>query len=113
MGKRIFVLLAALAAWQHWDRIETFTGLKPAPQVAASNADAPVVLYATAWCGYCAKTRSFLAEQGIRYTEFDIEKSSEGRRAYDALKGQGIPLMTIGDTVIRGYNPEGIKAALR
>ncbi|MDD0841535.1 glutaredoxin family protein [Pseudomonas sp. Gutcm_11s] len=111
MGKRIFVLLAALAAWQNWERIETFTGLKPTPQEVAAST--PVVLYATAWCGYCAKTRSFLAEQGIPYTEFDIEKSSEGRRAYDALGGRGFPLMTIGDTVLRGYNPEGIKAALR
>ena len=111
MGKRIFVLLAILAAWQHWDRIETFIGLKPTPQVAA--AEAGVVLYATAWCGYCAKTRSFLAQEGIPYTEFDIEKSAEGRRAYDALNGQGIPLLTVGNTVIRGYSPEGIKAALR
>ncbi|WP_137971166.1 glutaredoxin family protein [Pseudomonas sp. F(2018)] len=111
MGKRIFVLLAVLAAWQNWERIETFTGLKPTLQEAAANA--PVVLYATAWCGYCAKTRTFLAEQGIPYTEFDIEKSAEGRRAYDALNGQGIPLVTVGDTVIRGYSPEGIEAALR
>ena len=71
MGKRIFVLLAVLAAWQHWDRIETFLGLGPTPRMAA--AEAPVVLYATSWCGYCAKTRSFLAEEGIAYTELDIE----------------------------------------
>ncbi|WP_220815423.1 glutaredoxin family protein [Pseudomonas paralcaligenes] len=110
MGKRIFVLLAVLAAWQHWDRIETFLGLRPTPQVVA--AEAGVVLYATAWCGYCAKTRSFLAEQGIPYTEIDIEKSSEGRRAYEALDGRGVPLLTIGSTVVRGYDPAGIKAAL-
>ena len=111
MGKRLFVLLALFAAWQHWDRIETFLGLGPTPQMAA--ADAPVVLYATSWCGYCAKTRRFLAEEGIAYTELDIEKSAEGRRAYDALGGQGVPLLTVSDTLVRGYDPEGIKAALR
>ena len=106
--KTIVLLLAALALWQNWDKIDRW--LNP-PQ--AGNASGEIVLYATQWCGYCAKTRSFLAEEGIPYTEFDIEKSAEGRRAYDALNGQGIPLLTVGNTVIRGYSPEGIKAALR
>lgn len=111
MGKRLLVILAVLAAWQHWDRIETTLGLRqPTPVVASAKS---VTLYATSWCGYCAKTRSFLAEQGIPYVEHDIEKSSDSRRAYEALGGRGVPLLTIGDQVVRGYDPQGIRAALR
>lgn len=105
--KRILLILAALAAWQHWDRLEPMLFGKP-PQVAGQG---EVILYATSWCGYCAKTREFLGERGIAYTELDIEKSPEARRAYDALGGRGVPVLKVNGTVIHGYNPQGILAA--
>ena len=71
-----------------------------------------VVLYATEWCGYCRKARRFLQENDIPFVEYDIEKSAEGRRQYEALNGRGIPLLKVKGTVIRGYSPEAIMAAL-
>ena len=78
--KTILLLLAALALWQHWDKIDRW--LNP-PQ--AGNASGEIVLYATAWCGYCAKTRELFAEDGVAYREVDIEKDSAGRARYQAL----------------------------
>lgn len=105
--KKILLILAVLATWQHWDRIE--------PRLFGSNervaGQDEVILYATSWCGYCAKTREFLGERGIAYTELDIEKSPEARRAYDALGGRGVPVLKVNGTVIHGYNPQGILAA--
>ena len=71
-----------------------------------------VVLYATDWCGYCKKTRGFFAEKGIEYVEFDIEKSAEGRKQYEQLKGRGVPLVVANGMVIRGYSPRSVLAAL-
>lgn len=105
--KRILLILAALAAWQHWDRLEPML-LGNQQQVAGHR---EVILYATSWCGYCAKTRVFLGERGIAYTEMDIEKSADARRAYDALGGRGVPVLKVNDTVIHGYDPQGILAA--
>lgn len=105
--KRILLILAALAAWQHWDRLEPMLFGKP-QQVAGQG---EVILYATSWCGYCAQTREFLGERGIPYIELDIEKSPEARRAYDALGGRGVPMLKVNGTVIHGYNPQGILAA--
>lgn len=105
--KRILLILAVLAAWQHWDRIEP--RLFGGGEQVASNGQ--VILYATSWCGYCAKTREFLGEQGIAYTEMDIEKSADARRAYDALGGRGVPVVKVNNTVIHGYDPQGILAA--
>jgi mycoredoxin len=51
--KKTLLILAALALWQRWDRLER--RLKP-PQ--AGNAGGEIVLYATSWCGYCVKTRA-------------------------------------------------------
>lgn len=106
--KRILLVLAVLATWQHWDRIEPLLGLRDNARVAGQG---EVILYATSWCGYCAKTREFLGERGIAYTEHDIEKSADARRAYEALGGRGVPLLKVNDTVIHGYNPQGILAA--
>lgn len=66
------------------------------------------VLYSTAWCGYCKKTRALLEKHGIEYTEFDIERSSEGKQQYEKLNGVGVPLLLIGDKVVRGYDPKTI-----
>lgn len=67
-----------------------------------------VVLYATEWCGYCKKTRDLLNQNGIQFTEYDIEKSTKGREEYDRLNGRGIPLMVIHGQVVRGYDPDTI-----
>ncbi len=107
--KRILLILAALASWQQWERIEPLLGLNPPAQTQARSGE--VVLYATAWCGYCARTRSFLAERGIPYRELDIEKSADGRRAYQALGGRGVPLIDVKGTLVHGYDPQGILAA--
>lgn len=105
--KRILLILAVLATWQQWDRLEPML-FGNGQQVAGQG---EVILYATSWCGYCAKTREFLGERGIAYTELDIEKSSDARRAYDALGGRGVPVLKVNGTVIHGYNPQGILAA--
>ncbi|MNR19311.1 putative glutaredoxin [compost metagenome] len=106
--KRILLILAALAIWQHWDRIDPLLGLKESTRVAGQG---DIILYATSWCGYCAKTREFLDERGIAFTEHDIEKSAEARHAYQALGGRGVPVLKVNDTVIHGYDPRGILAA--
>ena len=74
--------------------------------------DHEVVMYGTAWCGYCAKTRQYFAANGVRYTEHDIETSDEGRRGYEALNGRGIPLVVIDGTVLQGFNPQNMDALL-
>lgn len=82
-------------------------------QEAAPAPKAEVVMYATAWCPYCKKARDFLRKEGIEYKEYDIEKSQEGRRQHQALGGGGVPVIVVNGTVVRGYNPQGILAALK
>lgn len=67
-----------------------------------------MVLYSTDWCGYCEKTRQFLNEKNIEYVEFDIEKSDEGLRRYNALNGNGVPVLNINGTKVTGYNKSKI-----
>jgi glutaredoxin-like YruB-family protein len=71
-----------------------------------------VTLYATQWCGYCAKTRAFLKKHNVPYTEYDIESSSEAMRHMSAMNAFGVPVIVVGNTVIRGYQPSALADAL-
>jgi glutaredoxin-like YruB-family protein len=98
--------------YQNWGKIENF--VHPSSAVSAqAQATARVTLYATDWCGYCKQTRRFLDSKGIPYTEFDIEKDPAARKAYEALGGRGIPLIDVNGTLIRGFSPDDILAALK
>lgn len=109
-----------------WQRAGRAPAVVDAPVTAnASSASIPassggplrsieheVVMYGTAWCGYCAKTRQYFAAHGIRYTEHDIEASDEGRRGFEALGGRGIPVVVIDGTVVQGFNAEAMDSLL-
>lgn len=104
------LILAALliGLWLNWNRIDHL--FDPAPVASANRQE--VILYATSWCGYCRKTRALLEREGVAYTEFDIETSDEGRRRYEALDGDGVPVLDVRGDVIHGYDEAEILSAL-
>jgi glutaredoxin len=109
--KKVVLIMLVVVVYQNWGKIEHV--FNPSAAVTPhTQAQARVVLYATDWCGYCKQTRRFLDSKGIPYKEFDIEKSPEGRKAYEALGGRGIPLIDVNGTIIRGFAPQDILAAL-
>jgi len=103
--KQLIILVAALLLVQNWDKVDRMTN--PPPAFLAQH-EGKVVLYATDWCGYCAKTREMFKAENIDYLEYDIEKSVEGRQQYDALEGAGVPVLLIDGSVIHGYQPKRI-----
>ena len=111
LGKWLLVLaVAAALGWlgkPYW-----FGAAKPAT-VTRSTVQPEVLLYATAWCGYCAATRDFFARHGIRYTEFDIEKSAAAQEGHRKLGGNGVPLIVVGETVVHGYNGDELRRRLQ
>lgn len=104
-----WLLVAALLAGAAWLA-------KPsarAPRSEAATAQPAVVLYATSWCGYCAATRELFEQNGIRYTELDIEKSTEGYEGHKKLGGRGVPVIAIDDEVVHGFNEDALRAQLQ
>lgn len=98
------VLLAGFLAYQ--------TNWQPQPATLPSGEEEAVVLYATDWCPYCEKARQFFQRSNIAYTEYDVEKSTAGYKEYLRISGRGVPVITIGDRVIQGYNLPAIRRAL-
>lgn len=105
MLKKVILVLAVAFALQYFYTGQAKTTVN---EVKHDN----VVLYATSWCGYCQKTRVFLNENNIQYTEYDVEKSDEGRAQFEALGGSGVPVIDIKGTVIHGFSLKKMKSTL-
>lgn len=110
-GKWLILLLVfGVAFWFGRPLLEKHTARAEAAHAASQP---EVLLYATDWCGYCKATREFFAANGIRYTEHDIEKSSQALNEHKKLGGGGVPIVVIGGEVIHGYNEPGMRQMLR
>lgn len=79
-----------------------------------SYSDVTVVMYTTDWCGYCKKAREYVRSLGAGLVEYNIE-NDQSRKDEMRKKSGGssmVPLIDIDGTIIRGYSPPAIKAAL-
>ncbi|MCC6931928.1 MAG: glutaredoxin family protein [Deltaproteobacteria bacterium] len=72
-----------------------------------------VILLVIENCSFCDKTEAFLNDKGIPYKRYDIKKDAQGKSLYRQLGGGGVPLMKIGGTIVRGYQPDEIIMALK
>ena len=80
-------------------------------KLLASQLD--VVMLGTSWCPYCDQARRHFQDEGIRYCEFDIERSAEGKRRYEQLQGGPIPILIFGDRYrLDGYDERFVDGAL-
>lgn len=112
----LLILAAGLGIGYAVPRVTTW--LTPAYETGNYRAYFPneqtkVVMYGTSWCGYCAKTRAYLAERKIPFVELDIEKNTLAAKQHLELGGGGVPKILIGDRKIQGFMPEVIDAALK
>ncbi len=65
-----------------------------------------VVVFSADWCGPCKALKSDLQRAGIPYSERDIDRDGEARRAWRSLGGRGIPVTLVGNEVVHGYAPD-------
>lgn len=68
-----------------------------------------VTMYSTDWCPHCKNAKRYFAANGIRYREVNVEASESGRKEYEALGGGGVPIILIGEKVMRGFSPESFE----
>ncbi|WP_455203119.1 glutaredoxin family protein [Kaarinaea lacus] len=109
--KKIIIISAVVAVIVlSWGKIHNFL---TAPPDFASLHKEKVILYATSWCPNCAQTRKFLKSANVPYFEYDVDNSSEGQRQFKQLHGTGVPVILIKNTVVHGYNPKAIMAAIK
>ncbi len=73
----------------------------------AQQANTKVVLFRTAWCGYCKRAAAYMHQQKIQFIERDIEVDERSHAEYQRLGGKGsIPLIQFGDKTMMGFAQE-------
>jgi glutaredoxin len=63
-----------------------------------------VTMYMTDWCGYCKKAKKYFIQQGIPFTEKNIETDARAKKEHKALGGGGIPLIMLNGQKMRGFS---------
>ena len=74
---------------------------------AVPTPDSSVVLYTTAWCGYCKRARNYLNSRRIAFVERDIEKDASANRAHKLAGGTGVPLLVRDGDTLSGFSAAG------
>jgi len=73
-----------------------------------------VKVYTTITCPWCVKTKEFLKENGVKYTEVNVGVDEKARNDMFEKSGQfGVPVTDVNGTIIVGYDKEALKKALR
>lgn len=67
---------------------------------------AQIVLYTTAYCGYCRAAKQLLARKGLDYVEIDVGLDPEKRMEMVQLAGgqRTVPQIFINDRHVGGYD---------
>lgn len=68
-----------------------------------------VTVYTTTTCPYCVMLKNFLREQGILFTEVNVQLDPAAARKLVATTGQiGVPQTKIDGQWVLGFDPETI-----
>ena len=77
-----------------------------------------VMLYAISTCGWCKKTKRFLAENGVEYESCDVDllEGDEKKKAQEEVARcnprRSYPTLVVGDEVVVGFNEERLREVL-
>ena len=104
-GKR--TLFCALLLWAVVSAVSPETAAAPLADYDEQQKEQKVVMYATSWCPYCRQARNYFHQQGISYTEYDIERDADAKRRYQAFGGRGIPVIFVGKRRMNGFSVSG------
>lgn len=73
-----------------------------------------VKIYTTPTCPWCRKTKAWMKENNIEYEEIDVSTDKEAAKEMVEKSGQmGVPVLDVNGKILVGYDPDGIKKALK
>jgi glutaredoxin len=89
----------------------------PPPEVADNAAyfrgeTVAVVMFGTATCPWCAKTRELLQRLKVPYREHRIDASPESMALYRTLNAGGVPVVLVGTRRVYGFDEAKLRAAV-
>ena len=71
----------------------------------SESKESKIVMYATSWCGYCARARQLLASKGQQWEEIDLDEQPGRREEMIEKSGRtSVPQIWIGERHVGGYD---------
>jgi glutaredoxin 3 len=70
------------------------------------SAHLEIVMYSTAWCGYCQRARNLLERKGVAVREIKIDEDPQDRDTMLQRSGgrRTVPQIFIGERHVGGYD---------
>ncbi len=66
---------------------------------------APVILYTTDPCSFCARAKGLLKSRGVEFSEVNLSKDPEGRLELARKTGMmSFPQVVVGERLVGGYS---------
>jgi glutaredoxin len=72
-----------------------------------------ITLYSSRNCAHCRRAKAYLQEHHIPFTEQDVERNRRAQLDFMRTGGRGVPLITVGEQQIQGFEPRQLQRALR
>lgn len=64
-----------------------------------------VVVYTTTTCPWCHRTKEYLSQKGVKFTEYNVSNDREKAQEMIQKSGQmGVPVITIDNNIVIGFN---------
>jgi glutaredoxin len=94
-------------------------GVRPAEAIASPAPSAPgekpkAIVYSAKWCGACREAKQYLASIGAEVVERDIDADPAALAELVKLAGEdaAIPVTVVGESVVAGYDRDGLATAV-
>ena len=76
-------------------------------------AEKQVVIYSTPTWPWCHRAKEYLSKKGISFTEYDVAQDKEkAKEMIEKSKQMSVPVITIDDQVIVGFNQSQLDSLL-
>jgi glutaredoxin len=83
------------------------------------EAQSPLVLYSTAWCGYCKRAKAWLEHEKVPFVEKDIERDEAAARELKdkaeraGVQLRGVPVFDVDGQLVLGFQKDRIEGLLK
>jgi glutaredoxin-like YruB-family protein len=75
--------------------------------------DKEVVVYSTPTCPFCKKTKDYLNQKGIAYSDINVAADKEKAKEMIQMSGQmGVPVIVVDGQLVVGFNQAKIDELL-
>lgn len=73
-----------------------------------------VTVYSAPWCPWCNRTKEWLKEHNVKFTEKNVDKDQKAAEEMIEISGQnGIPVTDVDGEIVVGYDVAKLKQLLK